>query len=299
MNVFPPKRIAVAVDVSAPSRSAVEAAAVLARRWGSTLELLHVEQLPTELNAAPAPVIGAYWWPWADFHHWRKEKVLRWLKGFPARRVHAHSLPGWPPAMLSQLARRDAAPLLVMGTHGYAGLDRALFGSVAEAVVRRTKVPVLVVHERAARWNPRRILAPWNGQEYAAGALRAAAQWARRLNAKLEILHVAPDWVKEESVAAHLSRRLARLLPGTPRTALRVRKGDARQIILSAAENFDLLVLAAHRRPFSSDFIVGSTVERALRHCRVPVLAVPSTQARARRMELPPSAWLEGQPYIF
>lgn len=36
--------------------------------------------------------------------------------------------------------------LVVMGTHGRKGLDRVLFGSVAERVIKTSKVPVLVVN---------------------------------------------------------------------------------------------------------------------------------------------------------
>ena len=37
------------------------------------------------------------------------------------------------------------AELLVMGTHGYGGLTHLLLGSVAEGVLRQTKIPVLLV----------------------------------------------------------------------------------------------------------------------------------------------------------
>ena len=38
------------------------------------------------------------------------------------------------------------AGLIVMGTHGRRRLERALLGSVAEKVVRMSRVPVLTVH---------------------------------------------------------------------------------------------------------------------------------------------------------
>ncbi|MFN3285622.1 MAG: universal stress protein, partial [bacterium] len=41
------------------------------------------------------------------------------------------------------------ADLVVMGTHGRTGVDRILFGSVAEHVVRTSPVPVLTVRHRA------------------------------------------------------------------------------------------------------------------------------------------------------
>lgn len=44
-------------------------------------------------------------------------------------------------------ASRWKADLIVMGTHGRAGLNRLLFGSVAEGVVRHALIPVLLVRE--------------------------------------------------------------------------------------------------------------------------------------------------------
>ena len=44
-------------------------------------------------------------------------------------------------------AIRWGAELIVMGTHGRSGLDRVLFGSVAEGVVRHAPVPVLLIRQ--------------------------------------------------------------------------------------------------------------------------------------------------------
>jgi nucleotide-binding universal stress UspA family protein len=42
-------------------------------------------------------------------------------------------------------ATRERADLLVMGTHGRGGLDRALLGSVADRVIRLAPCPVVTV----------------------------------------------------------------------------------------------------------------------------------------------------------
>lgn len=52
---------------------------------------------------------------------------------------------GRPAARIVDYAAARGADLIVLGTHGRTGVDRYLLGSVAERVVRRAGVPVLVV----------------------------------------------------------------------------------------------------------------------------------------------------------
>jgi nucleotide-binding universal stress UspA family protein len=54
---------------------------------------------------------------------------------------------GEPAEELLRAAERFGADVLVMGTHGRYGLNRWFGGSVAETVVRRADLPVLVVRE--------------------------------------------------------------------------------------------------------------------------------------------------------
>jgi len=43
-----------------------------------------------------------------------------------------------------ELAKSNGADLIVMGSHGRAGLDRLLLGSVAEGVLRKSTIPVMI-----------------------------------------------------------------------------------------------------------------------------------------------------------
>jgi nucleotide-binding universal stress UspA family protein len=54
-------------------------------------------------------------------------------------------LVGRPSEELVKLAEEKGANLIVMGTHGRAGFDRLLFGSVAHEVVRAAPCPVMTV----------------------------------------------------------------------------------------------------------------------------------------------------------
>jgi nucleotide-binding universal stress UspA family protein len=46
------------------------------------------------------------------------------------------------------IAKKEGADLIVISTHGSTGLERWVFGSVAEKVVRLAECPVLTVRQR-------------------------------------------------------------------------------------------------------------------------------------------------------
>ena len=54
-------------------------------------------------------------------------------------------LAGKPYREILRLAREQDVDLIVMGVHGRGAIDRMLFGSVTEQIVRRATCPVLTV----------------------------------------------------------------------------------------------------------------------------------------------------------
>ncbi|MBI5245658.1 MAG: universal stress protein [Elusimicrobia bacterium] len=277
MKRFPPRRILVAADLSAPSLSAIDAAKALARRWGSALEIVYI--------SAPAPVVwtepGLPVFPLPATTlpaHKIRKRLLHAAAGFPRERLKLRMARGWPVDALLEMARPERADLLVMGTHGYAGLDRLLTGSVSEAVIRRASIPVLAVPARKGVEGTARVLAPWNASPYATRALRWAREVSRGLGATLDVLHVKEAGLSMVQDWPALRRRLKLILGDGPDWTLRVYAGDARARIVEEANSgrYGLVALSAHRRPFAGDFALGSTIERALRHSFAPILAVPS-----------------------
>jgi universal stress protein A len=57
---------------------------------------------------------------------------------------------GVPFEEIVKIAEEERADMIVMGTHGRAGLNRALLGSIAERVIRLAPCPVLTVRETTA-----------------------------------------------------------------------------------------------------------------------------------------------------
>jgi quercetin dioxygenase-like cupin family protein len=79
-----------------------------------------------------------------------QEPLRRWGFGWPEPidpkvRVEHRVAEGDAPEEILRLAQALKCDLIVMGTHGRAGLGRLLRGSVAEEVLRRAPCPVVVV----------------------------------------------------------------------------------------------------------------------------------------------------------
>ena len=53
---------------------------------------------------------------------------------------------GYAPEAIVNVAKDHGCGLIVMGTHGRRGIDRIVFGSVAEKVVKSSPLPVLTIH---------------------------------------------------------------------------------------------------------------------------------------------------------
>jgi nucleotide-binding universal stress UspA family protein len=121
------------VDFSDESRAALRVAVDLATRFGAELTVFHAH---TDERTASAPQARH-----ATIAQWKGE-----AEKLGAARVGVDSVAGDPRLVIADYAQRNGYDLVVMGTHGRTGRDRLLIGSVAENVVRSSRVPVLTVH---------------------------------------------------------------------------------------------------------------------------------------------------------
>ena len=83
-------------------------------------------------------------------------------------------LTGDPATTIVSQVGETGADLIVMGTHGRTGLQRLLFGSVTEAVIRQAPVPVIAVHQSTPADAPMQVIA----DERLTPAGRAAVAYA-------------------------------------------------------------------------------------------------------------------------
>lgn len=264
MSHIPARRILVAVDLSPVSAHAWGWARALAAP-GAHLEVLYVYEIPpTPIMGMPGPTLST---------GLRSRLLARLRQGHSGATVRVEQ--GDPALAICRRAR--GFDLVVLGSHGRRGLDRALLGSVCEAVVRDAPVPVLAVKS-----GPRKVasvLAPVNAMPYSFKGLELSARAAAALGAKLTVLHVAADKTRGANPRFFLNGMLSRLpgeLARPVRPKLALRAGDPLREILKESRRHGLLVLTAHRKSLLRDLVLGTTAERVLRHSACPVLSAPS-----------------------
>jgi nucleotide-binding universal stress UspA family protein len=153
--LLPFRKIICPVDFSEPSLAALKAANELAAHFQSRLYVMHVVPpvpLPFQPETAPAPApelapifhVPSYQ---LELTH-SSEQALKDLVDeliAPGRQVHIVVATGEAAGQIVATADKEKADVIVIATHGQTGWRRAVFGSVAEKVVRLAPCPVLTI----------------------------------------------------------------------------------------------------------------------------------------------------------
>jgi nucleotide-binding universal stress UspA family protein len=138
--------LVVTTDFSETSRRAFAPALAIARRFASSVVVVHVveDRLPAfvdEFSAIPVDEI-------LDSQARRaSEELERFVKPHESSGVTIERvvLRGTPHLEIARIAAERGAGLIAMSTHGRGFISHALFGSTTERVVRRAPCPVLTV----------------------------------------------------------------------------------------------------------------------------------------------------------
>ncbi len=146
-----PKTILVPTDFGDAAGAALDYAVELATTLDAQIVVLHAFEIPTV--GFPDATLGAT----AELGRRILDGAQAGLDGLLSARKGARvpiracveQSDAWRAVL--DVARREKADLIVMGTHGRRGLPHALLGSVAEKVVRTSPIPVLIVHGKGAK----------------------------------------------------------------------------------------------------------------------------------------------------
>ena len=139
------RNVIVPVDGSDPSNAAVELAMRLAREEGASITFAHVVEVPRISAMASSSVVSAGFA--VQSAREAGAEILEQAKAQAAGvKIAAQTelLEGECVGALLTFALKKGADLIVVGSHGRSGISRALVGSIAEGILRRSRIPVLV-----------------------------------------------------------------------------------------------------------------------------------------------------------
>jgi nucleotide-binding universal stress UspA family protein len=297
------RRILCPLDFSRFSRHALDQAVELAREFGAGITALHaaaVAPVTDVVHVGAAIPLERARLPQAE-----REAILTQLREFTYE-VEAGGV-----SIAARLVERDTvdaivdiaqtwpADLIVMGTHGRAGFERLLLGSVTEKVLRKAPCPVLTVPRRAVTAKHgltfSRILcavdfspASLRALDYAVGLAAAEGPGVTVLNVielfaeggglREELVLDTPDF--RAGLMRSARERLHAAVGDERREAAPIAEavtmGKAYREILriAADERADLIVLGVQGRTAADLLLFGSTTQHVVRQAECPVLTI-------------------------
>jgi nucleotide-binding universal stress UspA family protein len=140
------KKILFATDFSEISEYAFDYALTLAEKFGSRLIIIHVINEPVDLRGFYVPHIS-----FDSIEREIASSAEKMMDKFCGQKLKSFAnfekctVSGIPYEEVLRKAEAEQVDLIVLGTHGRAGIDHFLFGSTAERVVRRSSCPVMTV----------------------------------------------------------------------------------------------------------------------------------------------------------
>lgn len=139
------KKILCAVDLSEHSKAVADYATLLAKGLGASVLVVYTAPSLSQYVGFHVPpntienfvgeiVTGA-----------EKSMEAFVAENFPGVDAKGQVLIGYAAEEILNRAHEEKVDIIVMGTHGRKGIDRILFGSVAEKVVKNADMPVLTI----------------------------------------------------------------------------------------------------------------------------------------------------------
>ena len=264
------KNILFSTDFSPTSEAALPYAVAVARKFGSTLHIVHVLSEANLLMMSGGVDYVSMGTIYDDAHAEAKErieKIAERIEGVPHKSYVRHGLI-WK--NLAGIISENEIDLVVVGTHGRTGLGKLVLGSVAEDILRhapcpvltvgpkvsgRAKLPELSAHDVAPpELELRQILFATNFGRNAALAARDAVTLAEEFRARMTMIHVIEDYTRLGRDPGPIEDNLNRLKELVPRNSqlqyipeTLIEFGNASERILKAAveRDVDMIVLGA------------------------------------------------------
>lgn len=275
--------ILIATDFSDASDSVLAYAKSMARNFDSELLLVHV--------TAPVAHIAIPEGAWVDNDSARIESELEATQsagaalrseGFKANQLCAF---GGVASEITQAAAEHNADLIVTGTHCRKGLNRLIFGSNAESILRATNLPVLIVGPKAkaapaGKWPFSFVLCAVNLDDHGADVALYSRQFAEEQAARTETVCLPfYDALQEAEGYGKFKKRLREILSAdeAEKVSPAVLPEPPNETLTETAiaRNADLVIFDQRSKLLGWPHLRSGLLADLLTTAPCPVLAIP------------------------
>lgn len=284
------ERILLPLDGSALAERALPYAVGLASALSAKLILMH-GAVPPAIPRAPKFDVGLF-----------AKRLRAGQTGVPLAAVEGLEIDAVTHDIFAEKVAegiRDAiveqrVDLVVMSTHGYGGLGRMLYGSVADQVLCESPVPVVLIPVASEHAWPEsdslRILVALDGSRFAEEVLEPVTHLATALNAELVLVGATGPLEHSFAESASAARTgfdaalretreyldgvAARLRTADLPVTVDAETGRAGVVIdgITRRRHVDMVAMATHGRSGLARMALGSVATEVLQHSTVPVL---------------------------
>ena len=139
------QKIICALDLSEHSKTVAEYACMLAKSMNASIVAVYEAPTLTQYTGfhVPPNTIDSFV---GEIVSGAEKAMAQFVsENFEGVETKAEVVVGYAAEEILEIAAKEEADLIVMGTHGRKGIDRILFGSVAERVVKNSHLPVLTI----------------------------------------------------------------------------------------------------------------------------------------------------------
>ena len=294
----------VPLDGSSLAEQAFPVVGTIAHRSGTKVHLTSVVQrVPIFLASSEEPV------PDPGLEQELRDQLTEYLRSTAEALETTHGvevtyalLDGSPAQALADHARAKRVGLIVMTTHGHSGINRFWMGSVTDRLLRRVKVPVLLLRptDGALQTEFRHTLVALDGLSEGERVLEPAIELGSLCqDAQFTLVQVVeppvalitrmamhpakmrPHWAElQENCARSYLERVAKSMRTrglSVSTQMISAGGIGEQILdLARAIGADLIVVGTHGARGVERMLLGSVADKVIRGASQPVLVVPT-----------------------
>lgn len=272
------KTIIVPVDFSEHSEYALKAAAKLAKRFDAELLVLHMLEMSDVLLTSSEVAQNQKTMFFLQLAEQKFEDFLNkdYLEGIKVKPIIKHFKVF---SEVNDVAMKNHADLIVMGSHGTSGMKELFIGSNTERVVRHSDIPVLVVKNEIKDVSFNEVVFACDFSEEAIQPFLKAIQFFEKVKSKINMVYVnLPNDRFKSSI--EIEKQVVNFFTKAEGNLDRMKEVHyvSDYTVENGVLNFankigaDVVAMPTHGRTGLAHFLEGSLGEDIANHATLPVI---------------------------